>query len=111
LSDAHLGTTKMIFRKIHSTQSSKGRFQRRSRGDRIRTCDLVAPNDALYQAELHPVVEKNEPAEAGSLEWAREDSNLRRLTPTGLQPVPFVHLGTRPIESQRGYRMATDGAR
>ena len=26
----------------------------KSRGDRIRTCDLVAPNDALYQAELHP---------------------------------------------------------
>ena len=28
----------------------------KSRGDRIRTCDLVAPNDALYQAELHPEV-------------------------------------------------------
>ena len=25
-----------------------------SRGDTIRTCDLVVPNDALYQAELHP---------------------------------------------------------
>ena len=27
-----------------------------SRGDTIRTCDLVVPNDALYQAELHPEV-------------------------------------------------------
>ena len=25
------------------------------RGDRIRTCDLVVPNDARYQAALHPV--------------------------------------------------------
>ena len=25
-----------------------------NRGDTIRTCDLVVPNDALYQAELHP---------------------------------------------------------
>jgi hypothetical protein len=24
------------------------------RGDRIRTCDLVDPNHALYQSELHP---------------------------------------------------------
>ena len=31
-------------------------FSEKSRGDRIRTCDLVAPNDALYQAELHPEV-------------------------------------------------------
>ena len=28
--------------------------------------------------------------------WARLDSNQRRRTPTGLQPVPFGHLGTRP---------------
>ncbi len=26
------------------------------RGDWIRTNDLVVPNDALYQAELHPVL-------------------------------------------------------
>ena len=25
------------------------------RGDRIRTCDLLVPNQALYQAKLHPV--------------------------------------------------------
>src|SRR5574341_113553 len=28
--------------------------------------------------------------------WGGEDSNLRRLTPTGLQPVPFGHSGTSP---------------
>jgi hypothetical protein len=28
----------------------------RSRADRIRTCDLLVPNQALYQAELQPVV-------------------------------------------------------
>ena len=28
--------------------------------------------------------------------WAGEDLNLRRLTPTGLQPVPFGHSGTDP---------------
>ena len=26
-----------------------------NRGDRIRTCDLVVPNHALYQAKLRPV--------------------------------------------------------
>ena len=26
----------------------------KNRGDRIRTCGLVVPNDALYQAEPHP---------------------------------------------------------
>ena len=28
--------------------------------------------------------------------WAGEDLNLRRLTPTGLQPVPFGRSGTDP---------------
>ncbi len=32
-----------------------------------------------------------------ALNWARKDSNLRRHTPTGLQPVPFGHSGTRPM--------------
>jgi hypothetical protein len=31
------------------------------------------------------------------LKWAGLDSNQRRLTPTGLQPVPFSHSGTNPI--------------
>jgi hypothetical protein len=26
----------------------------KSRGDKIRTCDLLVPNQALYQAEPHP---------------------------------------------------------
>jgi hypothetical protein len=29
-------------------------------------------------------------------QWAGLDSNQRRLTPTGLQPVPFSHSGTDP---------------
>ena len=28
-----------------------------NRGDRIRTCDLLVPNQALYQAKPHPVLE------------------------------------------------------
>ena len=28
-----------------------------SRGDKIRTCDLLVPNQALYQAEPHPEFE------------------------------------------------------
>ena len=31
--------------------------------------------------------------------WAGLDSNQRRLTPTGLQPVPFSHSGTDPEKS------------
>ena len=31
--------------------------------------------------------------------WRGEDSNLRRLMPTGLQPVPFDRFGTSPGES------------
>ena len=29
-------------------------FLKDGRDDRIRTCDLIVPNDALYQAEPHP---------------------------------------------------------
>jgi hypothetical protein len=29
-------------------------FVKNGRGDRIRTCDLLVPNQALYQAKLHP---------------------------------------------------------
>ena len=28
--------------------------KRENRGDRIRTCDFLVPNQALYQAELRP---------------------------------------------------------
>jgi hypothetical protein len=30
-----------------------------NRGDRIRTCDLLVPNQALYQAKLHPEVRRH----------------------------------------------------
>ena len=39
----------------HSDVSSHaGSEVRKSRGDRIRTCDLLVPNQALYQAKLRP---------------------------------------------------------
>jgi hypothetical protein len=34
---------------------AKGLSVPSDRGDKIRTCDLLVPNQALYQAELHPV--------------------------------------------------------
>ncbi len=34
-------------------------------------------------------------------DWERLDSNQRRLTPTGLQPVPFGHSGTLPCRGRR----------
>jgi hypothetical protein len=38
--------------------------QQNGRGDRIRTCDLLVPNQALYQAKLHPDGERAEPLAA-----------------------------------------------
>jgi hypothetical protein len=35
--------------------------------------------------------------------WAGKDSNLRRLSPTGLQPASFGHSDTDP---EGGYRVA-----
>lgn len=32
----------------------EGLYLEKNRGDMIRTCDLFVPNEALYQAELHP---------------------------------------------------------
>ena len=32
-----------------------------------------------------------------NLQWAGEDSNLRRLSPADLQSAPFSHSGTDPI--------------
>jgi hypothetical protein len=34
---------------------AEGLISEKSRGDKIRTCDLLVPNQALYQAEPHPV--------------------------------------------------------
>ena len=47
------------------------------RGDRIRTCDLLVPNQALYQAKLHPALRtplwrtgrEKQGAYRGGLEW------------------------------------------
>ena len=33
---------------------AKGLLLKNNRGDRIRTCDLLVPNQTLYQAELRP---------------------------------------------------------
>ena len=38
-----------------------------------------------------------ERTEIAKEKWERMDSNHRRRTPTGLQPVPFGHLGTLPL--------------
>ena len=37
---------------------TQSRNAENDRGDRIRTCDLVVPNHALYQAKLRPGGEK-----------------------------------------------------
>ena len=42
--------------------------------------------------------------------WARQDSNLRRHTPTGLQPVPFGQLGHTPIAVIPGWRETLTGS-
>ena len=41
---------------IHQSESP---YVRSGRDDRIRTCDLIVPNDARYQAVLHPVEHNN----------------------------------------------------
>jgi hypothetical protein len=43
-------------RRCAGAQAVEPRFSscRKNRGDRIRTCDLVVPNHALYQAKLRP---------------------------------------------------------
>ena len=56
---AHPKTTaKLLFCAAEQTRTpaseARGRLQF-SRGDRIRTCGLLLPKQALYQAELHPV--------------------------------------------------------
>ena len=41
-------------RDVHTAFCGNQRAAGRGRGDRIRTCDLLVPNQALYQAKLHP---------------------------------------------------------
>jgi hypothetical protein len=40
-----------------------------SRADRIRTCDLLVPNQALYQAELQPVISSTHVFDSVSRDW------------------------------------------
>jgi hypothetical protein len=44
--------------RLRALRYAVANFRRRGveigRGDRIRTCDLLVPNQALYQAKLHP---------------------------------------------------------
>ena len=42
------------FRRYWSPSVAENRDTENGRGDRIRTCDLVVPNHALYQAKLRP---------------------------------------------------------
>ncbi len=45
------------------------------RGDKIRTCDPIVPNDVRYQTALHLVVE-NSPEKFGAIRWLwNRDSN------------------------------------
>ena len=41
-----------------------------SRGDRIRTCDLLVPNQALYQAKLHPDISEEACPDRGRVNGA-----------------------------------------
>ena len=62
--------------------------------------------------ELHPPSNFELPSTRRSrYRWWRElDSNQRRRTPTGLQPVPFSHSGTPP-SSYKPTRRWVSGAR
>ena len=56
----------------------------------------------LCASERYAVQSTEKPAVAGlSSQWERLDSNQRRHTPTGLQPVPFSLSGTLPARAAR----------
>ena len=53
-------------------------FLKKSRGDRIRTCGLFDPNEALYQAELHPVAECTHCTDClGNCEWRWQGGKIK----------------------------------
>ena len=45
----------------HTARFSPQRNAKYGRGDRIRTCDLLVPNQTLYQTELRPENRKPPP--------------------------------------------------
>ena len=59
-------------RRPRSSTAADGRFRvsEQSRGDRIRTCGLLLPKQALYQAELHPVCGGRTTSAAGRREYS-----------------------------------------
>lgn len=78
--------------------------------DRDWTGDLVLTKDVLCRLSYMGIKKRETGFEPATLSlegwrstaelfpqiWRGKDSNLRRLTPTGLQPVPFGHSGTPP---------------
>ena len=72
------------------------------------TADKMITDDGKQNTDNHkPLVDgmlgtKKEPMsliDTGlNRQWAGLDSNQRRLTPMGLQPIPFSHSGTDPNE-------------
>lgn len=61
------------------------------RDDRIRTCDLLIPNQALYQAEPHP---DNAMAEERGFEPLRRFTDL-----LAFETSPFSRLGIPPSDT------------
>ncbi len=41
---------------VEQSLKTKALTKKNGRGDRIRTCDLFVPNEARYQAALHPAM-------------------------------------------------------
>ena len=89
---------KNAFSKAFEQLSTPADRSKRSRGDRIRTYDIQLPKLALYQAELHPVLQK-----MTGEKWLGTGSNRRHADfqsaalPTEL-PSPLIQL---PVDSLR----------
>ena len=49
------------------------------------------------KAKSIPKSEKKGKKTGKRRDWAGLDLNQRRLTPMGLQPIPFSHSGTDPV--------------
>ena len=78
--------------------------QTNGRGDRIRTYDLLVPNQALYQTKLHPATGFDGTHALPSCQWSRRGYFAHLITPakTGLfgeRKCPFPAGGTRVLGS------------